>query len=671
MLPLIVCAIVAVSLLIYNHEKREKKPSESTTGVGAPEPVPAQETAPVPAPLATSTKCCQSAGPVSTTAGCCKDTQDACCTTRQDSGQNGPSFKIIYASQNGTSKKLATELNQLLASHPTQLLHIKDYEWEDLATEKSVVVFFLSTYMEGTPSDDASWFHAWLTEYKHDFRVGSSPLSTLSYAVFGLGNSEYKSHFCSWPLQVSRWLHDMGATRLAHGMGDQTDDFSAFTPFVDALVKASASTLSVASEPIVEQSDEEYSEDDAEDTESQDGLVDIEDVGNVLAKGTAQAQGPAKAMVTPKLRASLEKQRYKIVGSHSGVKVCRWTKSMLRGRGGCYKHSFYGIESHRCMETTPSLACANRCVFCWRSHTNPVGTEWKWQMDDAKTVVDGAMEGHYQMIKQLKGVPGVKEDRYKEAMQIRHCALSLVGEPIMYPQINEFVSLLHERRISSFLVTNAQFPKEIRELQPVTQLYVSIDAGTKDSLKKVDRPLFKDFWERYLECLDALKEKGQRTVYRLTLVKEFNTEEVQNYANLVLRGEPELIEVKGMTFCGFSGSQPLTMKNVPYHQDVVSFCKELAVAVGEKYELACVHEHSCSVLLAHKKFKINGEWHTWIDYEKFHDLVAAGVPFTTQDYMMKTPAWAVYGSQEQGFDPNETRWYRKGGKGKQTANVEE
>lgn len=47
-------------------------------------------------------------------------------------------------------------------------------------------------------------------------------------------------------------------------------------------------------------------------------------------------------------------------GSHSGVKLCRWTKSMLRGRGGCYKHSFYGIESHRCMEATPSLACANK-----------------------------------------------------------------------------------------------------------------------------------------------------------------------------------------------------------------------------------------------------------------------------------------------------------------------
>ena len=94
---------------------------------------------------------------------------------------------------------------------------------------------------------------------------------------------------------------------------------------------------------------------------------------------------------------------YRIVGSHSGVKLCRWTKSMLRGRGGCYKHTFYGIESHRCMESTPSLACANKCVFCWRHHTNPVGTEWKWQMDEPGEIVRQALENHYQMIKQFRG----------------------------------------------------------------------------------------------------------------------------------------------------------------------------------------------------------------------------------------------------------------------------
>lgn len=30
------------------------------------------------------------------------------------------------------------------------------------------------------------------------------------------------------------------------------------------------------------------------------------------------------------------------------------------------------------------------------------------------------------------------------------------------------------------------------------QLYVSVDAATKDSLKAIDRPLFGDFWERFV-----------------------------------------------------------------------------------------------------------------------------------------------------------------------------
>ncbi|KAF4967081.1 hypothetical protein F66182_17939, partial [Fusarium sp. NRRL 66182] len=137
--------------------------------------------------------------------------------------------------------------------------------------------------------------------------------------------------------------------------------------------------------------------------------------------------------------ASLTKQGYTIVGSHSGVKICRWTKSALRGRGSCYKYSFYGIKSHLCMETTPSLSCSNKCVFCWRHGTNPVGTTWRWKVDPPEMIFNGVKEGHYKKIKMLKGIPGVRAERFAEAMRIRHCALSLVGEPIFYPHINEFL----------------------------------------------------------------------------------------------------------------------------------------------------------------------------------------------------------------------------------------
>jgi len=66
----------------------------------------------------------------------------------------------------------------------------------------------------------------------------------------------------------------------------------------------------------------------------------------------------------------------------------------------------------------------------WRHHTNPVGTEWRWKVDEPEFILEGALDNHYGMLKQLKGVPGVRADRFVEAQQVKHCALSLVGEPI-------------------------------------------------------------------------------------------------------------------------------------------------------------------------------------------------------------------------------------------------
>jgi tRNA wybutosine-synthesizing protein 1 len=40
----------------------------------------------------------------------------------------------------------------------------------------------------------------------------------------------------------------------------------------------------------------------------------------------------------------------------------------------------------------------------------------------------------------------------------------------MYPEINALVDELHRRRISTFLVTNAQFPEKIKSLKPITQV---------------------------------------------------------------------------------------------------------------------------------------------------------------------------------------------------------
>eukprot|EP01018_Ginkgo_biloba_P001341 Gb_10146 [translate_table: standard] len=230
----------------------------------------------------------------------------------------------------------------------------------------------------------------------------------------------------------------------------------------------------------------------------------------------------------------------------------------------------------------------------------------------------------------------------------------------MYPEINALIEELHRRRISTFLVTNAQFPEAIRLLRPITQLYVSVDAATKERLKAIDRPLFGDFWERFIDSLKALHKKQQRTVYRLTLVKGWNTEEIDAYTDLFRIGKPDFVEIKGVTYCGSSATSTLTMENVPWHDDVKAFSEALVARSNGTYELACEHAHSCCVLLANAaKFKVEGQWYTWINYERFHDLVASGEPFNSKDYMAPTPSWAVYGAAEGGFDPEQARFKKE------------
>lgn len=596
-------------------------------------------------------------------------------------------------------------------------------------TSKTVCAFLVATYTDGRPTESAEWFCKWLEEASSDFRFGKTYLKGMRYVVFGLGNSAYTSHFNKVGKNVDKWLWMLGAHRvMTRGEGDCNvvkskhgsieADFRAWkTKFISQLQvlckgekkscdgnckKGKCESNQHSSEEMEpgshtqdgshqrdaeeEESFESFSEEesDTEDHRSLTSIVDVEDLGKImnhvkkekrekeqqeektglLRKTVKNEANERRAMITPALREALTKQGYQLIGSHSGVKLCRWTKSMLRGRGGCYKHTFYGIESHRCMETTPSLACANKCVFCWRHHTNPVGTEWRWKMDQPEVILKEAIENHQNMIKQFKGVPGVKEERFKEGMTVKHCALSLVGEPIMYPEINSFLKLLHECKISSFLVTNAQFPVEIRNLKPVTQLYVSVDASTKDSLKKIDRPLFKDFWQRFLDSLRALAAKQQRTVYRLTLVKAWNVDELQAYAELVSLGCPDFIEVKGVTYCGENSASSLTMANVPWHEEVVRFVCELVDLIPD-YEVACEHEHSNCLLIAHRKFKIDGEWWTWIDYDRFQELIqeyevsGGSKTFSAEDYVARTPPWALFGASERGFDPKDTRYQRK------------
>ncbi|KAK3954494.1 hypothetical protein QBC32DRAFT_336162 [Pseudoneurospora amorphoporcata] len=630
------------------------------------------------------------------------------------------------------TKDFAKELGDLLVGQSDtesnflapQVLDLAEIDYDEYfisppkATADGPVDYFYLLLIPSYNIDSINdTFLAHLDETHHDFRIDTSPLAPLlGYSVFGYGDRDgwptEEEGYCVQAKQVDKWMAKLTGRKRAFplGMGDYKRDgkerLSEWQTGVVDVLKMIEQTGSLgegfpgSGEPI-ESDDEDIAEDDGEvvyeESESKKTLEDVEDLGRIIkqTQGDGQAApiaidftnfGKAGKTVRAKKTAtvtvkemvpvgsptytSLTKQGYAIVGSHSGVKICRWTKSALRGRGSCYKYSFYGINSHQCMETTPSLSCSNKCVFCWRHGTNPVGTSWRWVVDPPDLIFNGVKENHYKKIKMMRGVPGVRAERFAEAMRIRHCALSLVGEPIFYPYINEFLGMLHRERISSFLVCNAQHPDQLAALQHVTQLYVSIDASNKESLRRIDRPLHRDFWERFQRCLDILRERRfrQRTVFRLTLVKDFNLEdEVEGYADLVEKGLPCFVEIKGVTYCGTStaGSAGLTMANVPFYQEVCDFVVALNKALnkrGLKYGIAAEHAHSCCILLASERFNVDGKWHTLIDYEKFFKLLEEKGPdgdFTPEDYMgAATPEWATWGNG--GFDPRDQRVDRKG-----------
>lgn len=590
---------------------------------------------------------------------------------------------------------------------------------EDIVTE-IFYLLLLPSYNIDTINDT---FLEHLKETHHDFRIDTAPLSkVLGYSVFGFGDREHwpteDEGFCFQAKEVDKWMAKLTARKRAFplGMGDTKGDASArlaewTSGLVDVLGQLAESGSLGEGVPgsgdAVESDDEvDADEDDGETmieesapgkmatTKKSGSLDDMEDLGRVLQKAkedgdvktpaaplaidfttTSKKKTPVQTVkeMVPKGSPtfnSLTKQGYSIVGSHSGVKICRWTKSALRGRGSCYKYSFYGIKSHLCMESTPSLSCSNKCVFCWRHGTNPVGTTWRWVVDPPDLIFNGIKENHYKKIKMMRGVPGVRAERFAEAMRIRHCALSLVGEPIFYPHINEFLGMLHGERISSFLVCNAQHPDQLASLKHVTQLYVSIDASNKESLRKIDRPLHRDFWERFQRCLEILREKRfrQRTVFRLTLVKGFNIDdEVAGYADLVEKALPCFVEVKGVTYCGTSTSSSagLSMANVPFYAEVCDFVTALDRELNRRglhYGIAAEHAHSCCILLGSERFRVDGKWRTLIDYDRFFELLEEKGPdgdFTPEDYMgEETPEWATWGNG--GFDPRDQRVDRKG-----------
>lgn len=286
-------------------------------------------------------------------------------------------------------------------------------------------------------------------------------------------------------------------------------------------------------------------------------------------------------MIPPALKKELVHQHYKVVGNHSAVKLCFWLRKSMRDGGFCYKQKFYGISSHRCMQMTPWLFCNNSCLYCWRVIEKTrikVG-----KIDPPEKIIEDSITAQRQLISGFKGFEGVNLRKWKEAQNPNNAAISLVGEPTLYPKLSDLIDEFHCRKFSTFLVTNGQFPEALKEIEEPTNLYISLDAPDKASYKRIDRPSLPDFWERLNKSLELMPSFSCRKVLRLTLVKGHNMKSPEKYAKLIQKANPDLVEAKGYVHVGESQKR-LPRESMPIHQEVKAFSEEIAKHSGYTFK---------------------------------------------------------------------------------------
>ncbi len=210
----------------------------------------------------------------------------------------------------------------------------------------------------------------------------------------------------------------------------------------------------------------------------------------------------------------LEKKGYRFVGSnsHAAAKICHWTKKSIINEGVCYKEKFYGIESHRCLQMSPSISyCHHKCLFCWRD-ISITDTEWNEDYDEPSEIIEGCIDAQRNLLCGFFGNSQSDLKKLKESKDPNNAAISLAGEPMLYPLIDDMLAEFKRRNFTTFLVSNGLSPSKLEDLEvEPTQFYLSLDAPTQEIYKDLCNPQIENGWEKLNESLDLLSSFNSRT----------------------------------------------------------------------------------------------------------------------------------------------------------------
>lgn len=329
-------------------------------------------------------------------------------------------------------------------------------------------------------------------------------------------------------------------------------------------------------------------------------IVDIEDNVDLI-------------QIKPSIARQLKKAKYG-VSDHSTVELCHWTKKSFKGEGDCYKHKFYGISTHRCMEFSPAgMYCENRCIYCWRPMEFYESLKMEpQQVAEPQDILANLMAQRKELINGYYGNPKNDKTKLDESLLPAHYAISLSGEPTMYPKLPELIRYLHTLNAtkSVFLVTNGQEPHMIKKMQDMpdtlpTQLYLSANAADRESFMRINKPRYADSWERWNKTLAMLKHLPTRTILRVTLIRGYNDDPdmIPAFARMFDDASPHFIEIKSYMHIGRSTNR-LERDNMLEIDEVRNFAQK-AVKCSSMFSVMDESEMSRIVVLQNNRRKVD------------------------------------------------------------------
>ncbi len=202
------------------------------------------------------------------------------------------------------------------------------------------------------------------------------------------------------------------------------------------------------------------------------------------------------------------------------------------------------------------------------------------QCDDPEKILSGCLKAQMRLLSGYNANPKVTRQKLEEAKTPNQVAISLSGEPTLYPRLGELIKLFHKKGFTTFLVSNGTMPKALSTLdEEPTQLYISACAPDKKTFYNLCRPLIKDSWTKQMETLDLLQSFRCPTVMRMTLVRNGNLKDPEKYAKLVEKANPTYLEPKAYMHVGFSRLR-LSYANTPSYKEIKDFAVSLSKQTG-------------------------------------------------------------------------------------------